>query len=110
MTVHVNECCAQAKEQAAKSGFHEYIPSFGIGERDARHILAWLMLITTEVAEAAEEVRKGTSLAAFAEELADVCIRTFDTAGMLNIDLDHAIQKKMLKNSQRPIPRHGKLV
>ena len=64
------------------------------------------MLITTEVAEAAEAVRleDGDN---FCEELADVCIRVFDLAGGLGINLEHEIAKKMAFNRNRE-PLHGK--
>lgn len=95
---------ANAKEK----GFHEYTPEFGVGGRDTRHILSWLMLVTTEVAEAAEAVRKGDR-ANFSEELADICIRVFDCAEALQVNLEQEIISKMVKNESRPILHGGKL-
>ena len=69
-----------------------------------------LVLIHSEVSEALEEHRKGESVEsyeAFAEELADIMIRTMDLAAGLNIDLEQAIITKMDKNSKRPF-LHGK--
>lgn len=107
--VSIDSLCQQAMLNAMTKGFHEYHPSFGIAGRDARHILSWLMLICTEVAEAAEEVRKGESREKFTEELADVCIRTFDVAGMLGLNLEQAILDKLEKNKLRPRLHGGKL-
>jgi len=80
--------------------------------------LSRLELVTTELAEAAEEVREpgklsvkikeklGEDLPAFNEELADALIRLFDLAGSLGIDLDRAVNLKMKANSMRK-PMHG---
>lgn len=65
-----------------------------------------LMLITTEVAEAEDGLRKD-DFNNFKEELADIVIRTCDLAGGLNIDLETEIIKKMKKNKERPY-KHGK--
>jgi NTP pyrophosphatase (non-canonical NTP hydrolase) len=66
------------------------------------------MLITTEVAEAAEAVRKG-NLQNFEEELADIMIRLLDTAYALQVDLEAAVLAKMDKNEQREHKHGGKL-
>lgn len=97
----VCSCYAIAKEH----GFHERAVTFDDNQYNTRHILSWLMLVTTEVAEAAEAVRQGFE-EGFIEELADICIRVFDIAGALNIDLEAAIAAKMGKNSIRSF-RHG---
>jgi len=73
---------------------------------DRLHALAALMLITTEVAEAAEAVRQ-PNYGNLPEELADVCIRVFDLAGALQIDLEQEILTKMGRNASRP-RMHGK--
>lgn len=104
----INELAASIYANAKAKGFHEYTPTFGEGGRDVRHILSWLMLIVTEVAEAAEASRVG-DLQNFAEELADVCIRTFDCAHTLGIDLERAIISKIEKNAARPVKHGGKL-
>jgi NTP pyrophosphatase (non-canonical NTP hydrolase) len=44
-----------------------------------------------------------------AEELADVCLRVFDTCGRLNLDLNEAITKKMKKNKGRGYKHGNKL-
>lgn len=65
-----------------------------------------LALIHSEVSEALEAVREG-SKEEFAEELADVLIRTADLAGALQINLSAAVASKLEKNKSRPF-RHGK--
>ncbi|MBU3195680.1 nucleotide pyrophosphohydrolase [Clostridium algidicarnis] len=66
-----------------------------------------LMLITGEVAEAHEALRR-KDYDNFKEELADIVIRTCDLAGGLDIDLEAEILKKIEKNKDRPY-KHGKV-
>lgn len=67
-----------------------------------------LALIHSEVSEVLEELRKQEpDPAAIAEELADICIRTFDLGTWLGIDVLTAIHDKVAKNAGRP-PLHGK--
>ena len=72
-----------------------------------------LMLVVTEVSEAAEAYRKDPTLTDkdiknnFAEELADTFIRLLDLTGSLNIDIATEIHNKMLINEGRP-HKHGK--
>jgi NTP pyrophosphatase (non-canonical NTP hydrolase) len=104
----LDELGNQIYENARDKGFHEYTPRFGVAGQDARHILSWLMLIVTELAEAAEEVRLGNE-EKFAEEMADVFIRTLDTCRALNVYLPGAVLEKMAKNRGRPTMHGGKL-
>ncbi|MGH3053357.1 MAG: MazG nucleotide pyrophosphohydrolase domain-containing protein [Gaiellaceae bacterium] len=104
----VNDLAEKIHENAKAKGFHEYVPEFGKAGRDARHILSWLMLVTTEVAEAAEAVRLGDKVN-FAEELADICIRVFDVAEALGVNIEQEIVNKMVKNVDRGIRHNGKL-
>ena len=104
----IEALCKRSYDNAVRHEFHERIPTFGVHGNDTRHILSWLMLITTELAEAAEAARKGDK-ENFAEELADACIRIFDTCGALGIDLEKAILDKMVFNEKRPIRHGGKL-
>lgn len=67
-----------------------------------------LMLVVTELAEAAEDVRHA-NWAHFEEEIADTFIRLLDITGTLGIDIEDAISKKMTVNTNRPW-RHGKLM
>lgn len=70
--------------------------------------LAKLMLIVTEVSEAAEHVRLGDFIA-LKEELADILIRTLHLARGLGIDIQMEVLTKMEINKRRPY-RHGKLI
>lgn len=73
-------------------------------------IPAVLALIHSEVSEALEEFRKEHRLDHFAEELADILIRTLDCAAALELDLDSAVQRKLEKNRQRGYKHGGRLI
>lgn len=104
----INDLADRIRQNAINKGFHEYKPTFGNGGQDVRHILSWLMLITTEVAEAAEAARTGDKQN-FSEELADIVIRVLDCAATLDINIEQEIVNKMAKNENRPIKHGGKL-
>lgn len=86
----------------------------------ADQLLSKLMLIDTEVAEAAEEVRlkgfnpthtyyggsDGKKPLGFPSEMADVIIRIMDLCGHLGVDLEAAIREKHEYNATRS-SRHG---
>ena len=72
--------------------------------RDA--MLGKLMLVVTELAEAAEAVRHMDS-ENFQEEIADAFIRLLDIARSNEIDIDREIAAKMARNCDRP-NLHGK--
>lgn len=91
----INKLCKQAYETAKSKGWHDEDIAVGI----------FLALIHSEVSEAVEADRKGDD-DNFVEELADICIRTFDLCGLMGIDLESAILKKMEYNKSRP-HRHG---
>ncbi len=65
-----------------------------------------LMLVVTEVSEAAEDVRHA-NWDGFCEEIADTMIRLLDICGAANIDISREIAEKMAKNEARPF-KHGK--
>lgn len=69
-------------------------------------MLGKLMLVVSEISEAAEEVR-ANNRPGFEEEIADAVIRIFDICGTMEIDIGKEIMKKMEINKFRP-PRHGK--
>ena len=69
-------------------------------------LLGKLMLVATEVAEAAEAVRH-EDWENYKEELADTFIRLLDICGSMDIDIKQEIWDKMKVNEGRPI-RHGK--
>ena len=104
----INDMASQIYRNAKAKGFHEYEPVFGKDGRDTRHILSWLMLVTTEVAEAAEAVRNGDK-ANFGEELADIVIRVLDCAEATGINIEQEIVNKIEKNLAREYKHGGKL-
>lgn len=65
-----------------------------------------LMLITSEVGEAEEALRKN-DMENFQEEIADIVIRCFDLAGGLDFDLVEEMNKKHQVNLAREY-KHGK--
>ena len=69
-------------------------------------MLAKLMLVVTEVSEAAEAVRE-ENRERFAEEIADTFIRLLDICGSIGLDIERQINRKMEVNRDRPY-RHGK--
>lgn len=81
-------------------------PSRITSPQEATFAMEKLMLIVTEVAEAAEAVRHD-NFENLKEELADVVIRTLDLACALGVDIETEIAKKMEQNRSRPY-RHGK--
>lgn len=91
------------------SGAH--FPPEGV---DTNAVLAKLMLVNTELSEAAEEAREDRYVLrivndkpeGFVVELADAVIRCFHIAGLLGLDLEHAIYQKMAYNATRA-HRHG---
>lgn len=96
----VNDMADEIHKNAKEKGFYN-----DLKPNNARHILSQLMLIVTEVAEAAEAVRIGDT-ENFAEELADIIIRTLDTASSQGINIEQEIVNKMEKNRLRE-RRHG---
>lgn len=83
-----------------------FTPNHLTSEQSRDSMLGKLMLVVTEVSEAAEAVRH-SDLNNFVEELADTFIRLMDITASCNIDIETAIKDKMEKNLKRPF-RHGK--
>lgn len=117
--LNLNDLAKRAYQNAAAHGFdepklpkpHMWAP-VGIrvwNELRARHFMSTLMLIATELAEAAEEIRKGNT-DAFITEIADVLIRTLSMCGASDIDIQDAVIMKMRKNEGRPLKHGGKLI
>lgn len=74
---------------------------------DAEGMLAKLMLVVTEVSEAAEAVRKGDH-ENFCEELADAMIRLLDIFGAMHEAPHYWLDWKMQRNMERE-QKHGKV-
>ena len=83
-----------------------------------RNVPEKLMLVVTELSEAMEAYRclkmvgvlRGPvrdSTGDFEEEIADTFIRLLDLCGALDIDIEKAIQAKLIKNRGRP-QKHGR--
>ncbi len=66
-----------------------------------KSVLEALALISSEVGEAINECRGEQPTDHFAEELADVILRTLDLAHWQGIDIESAIIKKIEKNTHR---------
>ena len=59
-----------------------------------------ILRIHSEVSEASEAVRDN-DMKNLAEEFADIFIRLADACEVMNINLEHEVQKKMEKNEKR---------
>jgi NTP pyrophosphatase (non-canonical NTP hydrolase) len=97
---------AMSLNAVAKEAY-EVARSKGFWDGDAAHISNKLLLIHSEVSEAAEEYRIGLFCENFRKEIADVLIRTLDLAYGLGMDVEVAVREKMEHNRTRP-KLHGK--
>lgn len=104
----LNDLASEIYNNAKAKGFHEYKPEVGVGGVDARHLLSWMALITSEVSEAVEAIRVGDKRG-LAEELADVLIRTLDACAALDINIGQQVISKIEKNRTREVKHGGKL-
>lgn len=96
---------------------HENAKAHGWWE-NPRTIGELLMLITSEVAEAFEEIRNGHDpnenyykdgkMEGVPSELADIVIRVMDLCEYYGIDLEKAIAEKHEYNKTRPYKHGGK--
>src|SRR3990172_8876078 len=78
-----------------------YTPTSLDTEEEREKVLGKLMLVVTEIAEAAEAVRHN-DWDNFKEEMADAMIRMFDMCGAMNLDIEEEIENKMIINVKRP--------
>jgi NTP pyrophosphatase (non-canonical NTP hydrolase) len=104
MTYSINGWCRIISSWRKSKGFVTPASLTTVTRRN--QMLGKLMLVVSEVAEAAESVRHNEP-DSFREEIADVLIRLFDICGTMEIDIGKEIERKMKINKTRPI-RHGK--
>ena len=114
---HIERCGKAAKDNGWHDYYHQLLPE----TPEARdHVITKLALISSEVSEAIEEIRKGVPLKdvyysegnkpeGFSTELVDILIRTFDLAYMLGVSLDTIYEEKLKFNESRGY-KHGKEV
>lgn len=102
--LHINYFADKISIWRAQNGFQTPANLLSVESRDL--MLGKLMLVVTEIAEAAEAVRH-ENLDNFKEELADTFIRLMDITASCEIDIEYEIKKKMETNLNRPY-RHGK--
>ena len=112
--MHIREMQKAAWNNSEAKGFHN-------GDEN-RNIPTKLMLIVSELAEALETYRnnepcplwfdydRGGKPEGIAAELADAVIRIGDLAGIMNFDLEQAIEEKMSYNTGRPYMHGGKRI
>lgn len=77
--------------------------------KDYKDVIVKLALIITECSEAIESTRED-DYDNFEEELADIIIRTLDLCDILNINIEHQINKKLDKLELRELKHGGKKV
>lgn len=110
----IDQLCEEAHENAVSHGFYEAIDYVMNDVREAGLLTCRYNFILAQLAKAAGEIGECVSVIQndemedLPEEMADVCIRLFDLAGYLEINLGKAIIAKMKKNKDRPY-LHGKI-
>lgn len=108
---------------AYSNGWHErYIELKSAGDEAGlrEHVISKVALITSELSEAVEELRKGHDVRhvyvvdkkpeGFPVELADAVIRALDLAEMVGIELENVIQNKLDFNATRGVMHGGKTI
>ena len=114
----INAIATEVYQIAADHGFHSDSPKPGSGEEATIGRLAkFCANLHGEASELWEAARKGKlkdlcdkegcDLTCAEEELADLAIRVFDCAVVLNVDIGRAILVKSKYNESRPF-MHGK--
>ncbi len=98
----LKDLAKEIKEWRERKGF---ITPSCITDKNGEVMLGKLMLVVSEIGEAAEAIRHN-NLSNFEEEIADTLIRLLDICGTMEIDPEEIIKNKMVVNEKRPI-RHG---
>jgi len=106
MSMSFNDWAEKISHWRQMKGF--YTPDNIDNTSDRDLMLGKLMLVVSELAEAAEAVRKA-NLANFKEEIADTFIRLLDICGTMKIDIEDEIRKKMAINEGRPYRHNTKV-
>lgn len=104
MNIKLNEAALEIMEWRSGAGF--YTPLSLSTEKERDLMLGKLMLVVTEVSEAAEAVRHFDILN-FQEEIADTFIRLLDITAATGFNIEDKIKEKMEQNKLRPY-KHGK--
>lgn len=106
----LNDLCTRAHGYAKRNGFYD--------DEDGKSLALKLLLIHSEVSEAAEEIKAGHGVhqlryrerdgkpEGFGIEVADILIRCFDLCGYVSLDLDKLVKIKMDFNETREY-KHG---
>lgn len=118
----LGELAIESYDNAEKHGFHtplrvirelvaEHAPEY-LRNYDTIVTLGRLMLVVTELSEAAEAVRKGGDENNFGEEIADAMIRLADESFVDDYhdhyDIGQDVVDKMEVNEKRPFMHGGK--
>lgn len=127
----IREWCTEVHANSRNKGFYEdfnfdwfkFNPGEPLKRQAVLEVATRLALITSELAEALEELRLPTSKhnmvyreeeggkpCGFASELADAVIRCFDLAAAMNIDLQGVIEAKAAYNKTREQKHGGKQI
>ena len=125
----LNELASACHTNACNKGFYDNAPSYDPMDRSfaaTNYRMTHFSLIAEEAMEGQTAARKGTldepcgkkvfdpvvgyevELTNAEEELADIIIRALDSSVYFGVDIEKAVQLKMLYNSKRP-KMHGKL-
>ena len=116
--ITIEELSRIAYENAKSQGFHANDPTHNDFTKKewVDRIAVFLTNLHGEISELWEATRKGmlnnpcdkgVNLSNLEEELADIIIRTCDTAKTLGVNLDYAVQRKHEYNRTREF-MHGK--
>ena len=125
----LNELAKECHSNARDKGFYDNAPKYDPMDRSfdsTNYRMTHFSLIAEEAMEGQTAARKGTleepcgkvvlgptigydvEMSNVAEELADIIIRALDSSVYFGVDIEKAVQLKMLYNSKRP-KMHGKL-